>query len=103
MLIALKLHRSSHVKRQRRIKSSNRGNESPSGRALDMIVVEFKNEEAKTKALREAKSLRGTEHSNVYINPDKTPSERALERQPRLAPFLRKAAEVRQETTDRSP
>ncbi len=92
VLKALNLDRSSHVKSQRRIKSSNKGNENPPGRALDMIVVEFKNEEAKIKALREAKKLRGTELSNVYINPDKTPSERALERQLRLERNKRKDA-----------
>ena len=68
VLKALNLDRSSHVKSQRRIKSSNKGNENPPCRYLDMIVVEFKNEEAKIKALREAKKLNSTELSNVYIN-----------------------------------
>ena len=45
-----------------------------------MIVVEFKNETAKNTALRGAKTLRTTADLNqIYIDPDKTPSERALE------------------------
>jgi hypothetical protein len=45
-----------------------------------MIVVEFKDETAKNTALRGAKTLRTNESlKKVYINPDKTPSERVLE------------------------
>ncbi|RMZ94315.1 neurogenic locus notch -like protein, partial [Brachionus plicatilis] len=81
VLKALKLDRSKTVKRFRRIRN-NKSNENRSKKELDMILVEFKEESSKQTALRNAKNLRGTEDlKKVYINPDKTPSERALERE----------------------
>ena len=80
VLKALNIDRSTTVKRQRRIKSSNSGDNSTK-KVLDMIVVEFKDDSARLKALRDARTLRSTAHKNVYINPDKTASERALERE----------------------
>jgi len=60
---------------------NNRSNDNQSSKELDMILMEFKEESSKQMALREAKNLRNTEQfKNVYINPDKTPSERALDR-----------------------
>ncbi len=91
VLKALKLDRSSTVKRIRRIKSK-KSNDNQPNKELDMIVVEFKDEASKQTALREARNLRNTENfKNVYINPDKTPSERALERELRTARNKRNA------------
>jgi len=77
VLRVLNLDRDTHVKSQRRIKTSRM---TRLDKPIDMIVVEFKNETAKNTALRGAKKLRDTTDLNqIYINPDKTPSERALE------------------------
>ena len=80
VLKVLKVDRN-RVRRQRRIKSSDNSERRSRG-DLDMIVVEFKDEQAKLTALRNARNLRDTEDlKRVYVNPDKTPSERALERE----------------------
>jgi len=77
VLQALKLDRGIHVKSQRRIKTNRT---TRAGNPIDMIVVEFKDETAKNTALRGAKTLSTNESlKKVYINPDKTPSERVLE------------------------
>ncbi|RMZ99699.1 hypothetical protein BpHYR1_048457 [Brachionus plicatilis] len=81
VLKALKLDRSKTVKRFRRIRN-NKSNKNRCKKELDMIVAEFNEESRKHMALGNAKNLRGTEDlKNVYINPDKVPSERALERE----------------------
>lgn len=80
VLKVLKVDRN-RVRRQRRIKSSDNSERRSRGE-LDMIVLELKDEEAKLTALRNARNLRDTEDlKKVYVNPDKTPSERALERE----------------------
>ena len=82
VLQVLKLDRDTHVKGQRCIKTNRT---TRTNKPIDMIVVEFKNETAKNTALRGAKALRTTSGLNqIYLNPDKTPSERALEASLRL-------------------
>jgi hypothetical protein len=80
VLAALKLDRSKDVKSHRRIKSNRNATDQQAGKALDMIVVEFNSEEIRTRALVAARALKNDPKLNkVYINPDRTPSERALD------------------------
>ncbi|RNA27168.1 hypothetical protein BpHYR1_026662 [Brachionus plicatilis] len=73
----------SKLKSHGRIKNTRRDDTGEDARrALDMIVVEFKDEDTKQKKLRNARNLRDTDNfKSVYINPDRKPSERALDRQ----------------------
>ncbi len=78
VLEALKSDRGK-VKSQRRIKPARTN--SSSAAPMDKIVVTFNSVEDKQKALRNSKLLKDIEGmKNVYINPDKTQSERLLER-----------------------
>ncbi|RNA03404.1 hypothetical protein BpHYR1_050160, partial [Brachionus plicatilis] len=76
----------SKLKSHRRIKNTGRDDTGEdTRRVLDMIVVEFKDEDTKQQTLRNARNLRDTDNfKSVYINPDRTPSERALDRQLRI-------------------
>ncbi len=59
VLKALNIDRSTTVKRQRRIKSSNSGDNS-TRKVLDMIVMKFKDDTARLEALRDARTLRNS-------------------------------------------
>ena len=74
------------VKTKRRIK--RKFTTDRSGNALkpyELIVVEFKDQSTQNKALLNSKKLKDVEGlKNIYINPEKTDSERQLEREKRL-------------------
>ncbi|RNA24051.1 hypothetical protein BpHYR1_018132 [Brachionus plicatilis] len=76
VLQVLNLDRDRDVKSQRRIRTSRKRRD---GSGIDMIVVEFKCEAGKQAALRGARRLKDSSLRNVYIYPDKTPSERILD------------------------